>query len=130
MTQPPKMIGTVEEFIWAGDLDLMPRWRAVLIAPVRFTYVIVRDLSQGNLNLRAMSLVYTTLMSLVPLLAISFSVLKGFGVQNQVQPLLENLLAPLGEQGIEVTRHQECCWTRLLAGIRIASRCSGSEGSA
>src|SRR4029078_267420 len=77
---------------------------AVLLAPIRFAYVLARDLSQGQLNLRAMSLVYTTLLSLVPLLAISFSVLKGFGVQNQMHPLLENLLARLGDQGSEVTR--------------------------
>jgi len=105
VNQPTKMIDGVQDLIWGKDLDLMPRWRAVLIAPIRFAYVLVRDLSQGQLNLRAMSLVYTTLLSLVPLLAISFSVLKGFGVQNQMQPLLENLLAPLGEQGSEVT-HQ------------------------
>jgi len=104
VNQPTKLIDGVQEFIWSGDLDLMPRWRAVLLAPIRFAYVLVRDLSQGQLNLRAMSLVYTTLLSLVPLLAISFSVLKGFGVQNQMQPLLENLLAPLGDQGSEVTR--------------------------
>jgi membrane protein len=48
-------------------------------------------------------LVYTTLLSLVPLLAISFSVLKGFGAHNQVEPLLLNLLAPLGDKGVEVT---------------------------
>jgi membrane protein len=50
-----------------------------------------------------MSLVYTTLLSLVPLLAVSFSVLKGFGVHNKVEPMLLNLLAPLGEQGVEIT---------------------------
>jgi len=98
-----KLIGAVRNFIWGGDLDLMPRGRAILIAPIRFSYVLVRDLAQGQLNLRAMSLVYTTLLSLVPLLAISFSVLKGFGVQNQMQPLLQNLLAPLGDQGAEIT---------------------------
>jgi membrane protein len=47
--------------------------------------------------------VYTTLLSLVPLLAISFSVLKGFGVHNQIQPFLLNVLAPLGEKGVEIT---------------------------
>jgi membrane protein len=49
-----------------------------------------------------MSLVYTTLLSLVPLLAVSFSVLKAFGVHNQIEPLLYNLVAPLGEQGHEI----------------------------
>ena len=41
-----------------------------------------RDLIHGYLSMQAMSLVYTTLLSLVPLLAVSFSVLKGFGVHN------------------------------------------------
>ena len=57
---------------------------------------------QGQLTLRAMSLVYTTLLSLVPLLALSFSMLKAFGIHNQLEPLLLKFLAPLGEQGTEL----------------------------
>ena len=55
------------------------------------------------LTLQAMSLVYTTLLSLVPLIAVSFSVLKGFGVHNQVEPMLSSVLAPLGDKGAEIT---------------------------
>lgn len=62
-----------------------------------------RDLAEGQLTLRAMSLVYTTLLALVPLLAISFSILKGFGVHNQIEPFLLNLLEPLGERSEEIT---------------------------
>lgn len=65
--------------------------------------VIMRELDEGGLKLRAMSLVYTTLLSLAPLLAVSFSILKGFGVHNQVEPLLLELLEPLGEKGRELT---------------------------
>jgi membrane protein len=50
-----------------------------------------------------MSLVYTTLLSLVPLLAVSVSVLKAFGVHNQVEPALAGFLAPLGPKGQEIT---------------------------
>jgi len=50
-----------------------------------------------------MSLVYTALLSIVPLLALSFSVLKAFGVHNQIEPALGRFLAPLGERGNEVT---------------------------
>ncbi|MGB8432766.1 MAG: YhjD/YihY/BrkB family envelope integrity protein, partial [Burkholderiales bacterium] len=42
-------------------------------------------------------------LSIVPLLALSFSVLKAFGVYNQVQPMLLTFLEPLGENGIELT---------------------------
>jgi membrane protein len=66
-------------------------------------YAIGRDIGEGQLTLRAMSLVYTTLLSVVPLLALSFSVLKGFGVHNQVRPTLLALLDPLGEKGVQIT---------------------------
>jgi len=69
---------------------------------LRLLFVMVREFTSGQLNLRAMSLVYTTLLSLVPLLAVSFSVLKAFGVHNQIEPLLLNLVAPLGERGNEL----------------------------
>lgn len=68
----------------------------------RIAYCAIRDLLEGQLTLRAMSLVYTTLLSMVPLLALSFSVLKAFGVHNQVEPLLFDFLSRMGEQGIEI----------------------------
>ena len=91
-------------FLWDGDLHQRPRWQRILVQGLRLGHAIARDLTQGHLNLRAMGLVYTTLLSLVPLLAVSFSVLKGFGVHNQVEPLLLNALAPLGEKSVEISR--------------------------
>jgi len=77
-------------------------WR-FLIRTMRFVFIVVRELAKGELNLRAMSLVFTTLLSLVPLIAVAFSVLKAFGVHNQVEPFLLNVLEPLGAQGVEIT---------------------------
>lgn len=57
------------------------------------------------ITLRAMSLVYTTLLAMVPLLAVSISVLKGFGVHDQLEPTLTGILAPLGEQSAEISAH-------------------------
>ncbi len=74
-----------------------------LLEALRLLYLVARDLFDGQLSLRAMSLVYTTLLALVPLLAFSFSVLKAFGVHNQLEPLLANYLAPLGPRGGEIT---------------------------
>ncbi len=73
------------------------------LGAIRLVIALSRDLLAGRLTLWTMSLVYTTLLSMVPLLALSFSVLKAFGVQNQIEPILQNLLAPLGEQGQEIT---------------------------
>ena len=94
----------IERVLWAhpGEAESAPlRWLRVL---GRYVYAVVRDLADGQLTLRAMSLVYTTLLSVVPLLAFSFSVLKGFGVHQKVlQPQLSAVLAPLGEKGTELT---------------------------
>lgn len=88
--------------IWRIDLSQLGPVHRVLLRTVRFLLVIWHELAGGQINLRAMSLVYTTLLSLVPLIAVSFSVLKAFGVHNQVEPLLFNLMAPLGAQADEL----------------------------
>ena len=89
--------------LWRDDLRQLHGWRRNLIVPIRLLIVLTRQFIAGELNLRAMSLVYTTLLSIVPLLAVSFSVLKGFGVHNQIEPLLLNFLAPLGPRGVELS---------------------------
>ena len=103
MWEPTKIRGDLKKLIWEGDLSALPWWQAWLIKSVQICYVVVRDVADGQLTLRAMSLVYTTLLALVPLLAVSFSVLKGFGVHTQIEPLLLKFLSPMGEKGIELS---------------------------
>jgi membrane protein len=93
----------LDEAIWGTHPGSLSRGKAHLVRVTRLVAVLARDLAQGQLTLRAMSLVYTTLLSIVPLLALSFSVLKAFGVYNQIQPMLLTFLEPLGEKGIEIT---------------------------
>jgi len=72
------------------------------INSLRVAYIVISELAKGELNLRAMSLVFTTLLSLVPLIAVAFSVLKAFGVHNQIEPFLLSMLEPLGPKGPEI----------------------------
>lgn len=69
---------------------------------LRIIYAVGRDVISGNLTLHAMSLVYTTMLSVVPMLALSFSVLKSLGVHNRLTPLLHNFFEPMGEKGIVI----------------------------
>ena len=89
---------------WLLGKPEQPPARAAAFArrQMRVAYAVVRDVAAGNLNLHAMSLVYTTLLSMVPLLALSFSVLKAMGVHNELLPLLYQFLEPLGAQGEEI----------------------------
>lgn len=93
----------IQSAIWDVDVGALPPWKAWGTRALRVLHTVVNDLLEGQLTLRAMSLVYTTLLSLVPLLAVSFSVLKGFGVHNQFEPILQNFLGPLGPKGGEIT---------------------------
>src|SRR3569833_2150427 len=93
---------TYMRWVWGSDFSRLSRPRRELVEGARLLHNLVRDLAAGQLTLRAMSLVYTTLLSLVPLLAVSFSVLKAFGVHNQLTPVLLNFLSPLGENGVEL----------------------------
>ncbi len=77
-------------------------WRDRLRIGQRLLTLLLRDVTEGGLDLRATSLVYTTLLSLAPLLAVSFSVLKAFGAHNQMRPMLLEMLNPLGEQAAEI----------------------------
>ena len=101
------MIASIQNFldniIWGDQLRKAGLPGRVLETILRYLYAMLRDFFSGQLTMRAMSLVYTTLLSVIPLLAFSFAVLKGFGVFNQLEPYLHNLLAPLGEQGVEIT---------------------------
>ena len=64
---------------------------------------VIRDLAFGQLTLRATSLVYTTLLSIVPMLALTFSVSTAFGVRGQIEPALARFMEPLGPRGQEIT---------------------------
>ena len=101
--KPTGWARALDTWLWRTPLERASAAEAILLGLLRLAFVLVRDLAQGQLTLRAMSLVYTTLLSLVPLLALSFSVLKAFGVHNQVAPVLLAFLAPLGDQSALVT---------------------------
>jgi membrane protein len=82
----------LDNIIWGNQLQKAGLPGRVLVVILRYLYAMLRDFFSGQLTMRAMSLVYTTLLSVIPLLAVSFAVLKGFGVFNQLEPYLNNLL--------------------------------------
>lgn len=90
-------------FLTADHSTSSPAIRTVAFI-ARILIAVARDFADGAVTLRAMSLVYTTLLSIVPLLAIVFSVLKGFGAHNQLEPMIMGFLEPFGEKGGEITQ--------------------------
>ena len=90
--------------IWHLDTSGLNRTRAGLVYIVKLIYATVKGYTENELGLRSMGLVYSTLLSIVPLLAFSASILKAFGVvENRMEPFLDNFLEPLGDKGPEIT---------------------------
>lgn len=96
----------------------------ILAWVLRYIVALIRDMFAGGLMMRSMSLVYTTLLSIVPLLAFSFAVLKGFGGQETIEPLLFWVFEPMGAQGVELTQKVidivENAKVGALGGISLA----------
>jgi membrane protein len=90
----------VSHGVWrADDSRLSWPWRA-LHRFVRVAYLTLKSFVGDKCVLRAMALTYTTVLSLVPLLAFSFATLKGLGWYEelrtkQIDPYLDDLFGRL-----------------------------------
>ena len=93
----------ISGFIWQQHAEKLPIWQRLAIRSMQIFLAVARDLLHGQLSLRAMSLVFTTIIGFFPLLALTFAVLKGLGVHNAMEPTLLALLQPLGERANELT---------------------------
>jgi membrane protein len=93
----------IDALVWGDVLQKYGLPGRIVQSVLRNAYAVLRDIFSGQLSLRAMSLVYTTLLSVVPLIAVSFSVLKGFGVHKDLEQYLYGVLEPLGDKGVEIT---------------------------
>ncbi len=82
-----------------GPPSLGPGPLPAVIRIVRYPYAVVRDLLHGEINLRAMGLVYTTLLSLIPLLAFALAITKAFGARNDLDAIVFEFFRPVGDVG-------------------------------
>ncbi len=114
----------IENLIWRPSPAAWGAPGRLLYTVLRYLYAVLRDMFSGQLTLRAMSLVYTTLLSIVPLIAFSFAVLKGFGVHRQLETRMYLFLEPLGQRGVEITDNVMALVRNvnggLLGGVSLA----------
>src|SRR5277367_4585433 len=90
-----KWFETIEDGLFTGSRNMPRPWGPVLRV-VRYPAALMRDWLRGELSVRAMSLAYTTLLSIVPLLVFSFSILKSLGARGDLRLILEQFFAPVG----------------------------------
>lgn len=92
----------LERDLWKIDAAPRGQLASLGIGVARVLVVVVRALTDALLNLEATALVYRTLLSIVPLLAVGFSVLKAFGAEYKVDTVVARILEPLGASGSQL----------------------------
>lgn len=92
----------VQRRLWSADEPARP-WRRRLRILARYLFALGRDLATGDVNLRAMSLVYTTMLAVVPTLGFAFAVAKALGFHRQLEAPLLRALEPIGPQAEDIT---------------------------
>lgn len=90
------------EDVWRFDFSELTRARKSALQALQVLLLVVERFFKDRLLLRAGALTYATMLSIVPLLAFMFAVLKGMGVQRRLEPILLERVA-VGSQEI-VTR--------------------------
>jgi len=92
----------LEDGLFQKSRSMGPPWGAAL-RWLRYPAALIRDWLGGEINIRAMSLAYTTLLSLVPLMVFSIAILKGLGARADVKFILHEFFRPMGGAATQLT---------------------------
>jgi membrane protein len=90
------------ERIWRLDLTGLTRPKVFLVHIVKVLIFLTRQFFAAKLLTRASALTYSSLLAVVPFLAVMFAIAKGFGLHLDMAPYLSDLLAALGPRGHEI----------------------------
>ncbi|MBN1465606.1 YihY/virulence factor BrkB family protein, partial [candidate division KSB1 bacterium] len=80
------------------DYSKLSTLRKIVYQQAVIGYLVVRSYVEDKLPIRAAALVYSTLLAVFPLLAITFAVLRGFNYHIKIEPHLLEWAKPFGAQ--------------------------------
>ncbi|PIE44599.1 MAG: hypothetical protein CSA45_06225 [Gammaproteobacteria bacterium] len=89
------MLNQLEHRAWHAP-DTLP------IKLLRWILAISRLAGQSDITLYATLLTYSSLLAIVPLLALVFALLRSMGIEAFLQGLLKEVLAPMGSEGEKI----------------------------
>src|SRR6204780_3633980 len=98
----PNWIARLEDGLFRKSRDMGPPWGA-LLRWLRYPAALLRDWLRGEISVRAMSLAYTTLLSIVPLLVFSAVILKSLGARGDLKFIISQFFAPMGGAADQLT---------------------------
>ncbi len=94
-----RLIDNIEEKLWSyNQKNIIVRW-------IEISIIVFRVIYKSRLKHLAASLTYTTLLALVPVLAILFYIFKTFKIDSFIKKIINEFLEPLGNSGIELSNY-------------------------
>jgi membrane protein len=82
----------ISKGIWESDIKDRALPVRLFVGILRFFIFIIEEATKDKLALRATALSYKTLLAIIPLIAVMFSIFKAFGGLSKVQSKLEGWL--------------------------------------
>ncbi len=79
-----KLTHFIANDLWKLDVDEMSKSRFLLIQQLRIFVLAIRGFNENSIMLRASGLTFYTLISIVPVIALSFAIAKGFGFEEML----------------------------------------------
>jgi len=105
MKHGPSLVARTKSFfatgLWEIDPDACRGIRRYAAKYLQITVLVFKDFWADQCLIRASALAFTTILSLVPLFALAFAVLKGFGVQNKVEPFILDQVAAGSQEVVD-----------------------------
>lgn len=106
------------DWCFFGPASIRPGTLGLVLRILRYPYAVIRDLLRGDINLRAMGLVYTSLLSVIPLVAFALAILKMFGARHDLEPVLFEFFRPMGGAAAnELSRQVVHFANRVSSGV-------------
>lgn len=110
--------------LWSEQIDALPKWKALPARFLRAVTVAVAEFFKDDCMLRASSLTFYTLLSIVPVFAVMFGTAKGFDFDKILEKELMEQLAGQ-EQALEhilafSRKLLESTKGGLMAGVGVA----------
>lgn len=119
-----RVIGFLTTDIWRIRLRDLPRGKSIPLKLVRIVVLAIRGFDEDNCLLRASSLTFYSLLSIVPVLAMSFGVAKGFGFDTLLRDQIMARLAGQEQVAEQALRFADSLLERtkggVIAGVGVA----------
>ncbi len=97
LTKLKEVLEETKQNLQSPDFPTLPTLQRKLYSLIKVLWIIVRGVKEDRLTLRASSMTYIFLISLVPFLVLSFSIANGLGIDTKVREELDGLIVSLPE---------------------------------